>query len=182
MQCNDPLDSKMYQVSGLTVCTVYPYFCQNLGVAGNSESPFAITTRRTFRQNPAAEKSKNLSPPNNVQKCKNVVVFRPTQKTMLRHLKVIRLVMATPPWCCCCFAFACSSSSWLLAVLVRMRMIRLIISGAREDENYLAQKKTSENLWNCHQSCGCTCFFVSFVFVFVDSVCLGLFGDGEEEK
>ena len=37
--------------------------------------------------------------------------YSPTQKTMLRHLKVMRLVMATPPWCCCCFAFACSSSS-----------------------------------------------------------------------
>ena len=31
----------------------YPYFCQNLGVPGNSVRPLAITTRRTFRQNPA---------------------------------------------------------------------------------------------------------------------------------
>ena len=31
----------------------YPYFCQNLGVPGNSVRPLAITTRRTFMQIPA---------------------------------------------------------------------------------------------------------------------------------
>ena len=32
--------------------TFYPYFCQNLGVPGNSARPLAITTRRTFTQIP----------------------------------------------------------------------------------------------------------------------------------
>ena len=81
--------------------------------------------------------------------------YSPTQKTMLRHLNVMRLVMATPPWCCCCFALACSSSlsllcSWWWTKTMRRMTIMIF---------YLAQKKASENLWNCHQSCRSTCFF-----------------------
>ena len=47
---SDPLDSK-YQIPGSRIqdCdTSYPYCCQNLGVAGSSDTPLAITTRRTF--------------------------------------------------------------------------------------------------------------------------------------
>ena len=54
----------------------------------NFKKTFRGTFRRTFRQNLAAEQ---IFLPKNVQMF--LKVFRPTQKTMLRHLKMIRLMI-----------------------------------------------------------------------------------------
>ena len=57
----------------------------------NFKKTFRGTFRRTFRQNLAAEQ---IFLPKNVQCVKMFLkVFRPTQKTMLRHLKMIRLMI-----------------------------------------------------------------------------------------